>query len=164
MNQSPESPSTQEILASMLDFFAASPDEQIRTLENYYRECELHAAATQATRPPHFRATPHLHDPLVELAEALDSYTDCCTTEVYSGTSFFVGPLPKDVVLVMHELSKKVDSILLSDQKKMFAPGALRMGEWQEVRQLASNGLEKWARQRPLHELGLYELMCHVAD
>ena len=164
MSQPSESPSTQEILASLLDFFAASPEDQSRTLGNYYKECEERAAATRETRQPPERATPHLHDPLVELTEALWECSSSCTTQICSETTFFVGPLPKDLVLVMCELSEKVDSILLSDQKKMFAPGALHMSEWQEVRQLASNGLEKWATQRPLRQLGLSELLCHVAD
>jgi hypothetical protein len=91
MSQSGESPSTEEILASLLDFFAASPEDQSRKLSDYHKVCE------ECDVPP------HIDDPLVELAEALFEYSGNCTTTQKHPDTFFVGPLSQDVVLVMQK-------------------------------------------------------------
>ena len=151
MHQTDESPSPQEVLASMLDFFAASADDQSRTVDDYYRVCQARRCAA------------HLHDPLVELTEALGEYADCCTTTERSAEAFFVGPLPKEVVLRMRELSKQAEA-MLADQSKLFAVEYLGRSEWQGLRELARRGLEQWSHSRPRVRMSFYELMCQVVD
>jgi hypothetical protein len=152
MNPSAESPSTKEILASLLNFFAASPEEQSRRLGDYRKTCDDRGM------------TRHLHDPLVELAEALYEYGESCTTTEGHPAAFFVGPLPPDVVSVTHELSSQLYSMLRSNIERLFVVECLNKAQWQAVRELAGKALTRWGSFRPAVQLGLYELMCHVAD
>jgi hypothetical protein len=152
MSGSSEQPSTQEILVSLLDFFAASPQEQSRRLGNYQDECSLRG----------FPA--HLHDPLVELAEALETYASACSPREEHPETFYVGPLPAEVVSLMHELSRTINSLLVSDQKEFFAMEFLGKPEWQTVRELAQKGLAQWGELKPKVSLSLFETMCQVVD
>ena len=77
---------------------------------------------------------------------------------------FYVGPLPANVVSLMHRLGRRVGSLLASDLKEFFAVEFLGKTEWRSVRELAREGLAQWDRLEPKTSLSLFETMCHVAD
>lgn len=152
MSHSSESPSTREELASLLDFFAASAKEQVRRLDDYRDECSRRGYPA------------HIHDPLVELAEALETYASACSPREEHPETFYVGPLPVNVVSLMHELSRKINSLLVSEQKVFFAVEFLEKAEWRDVRELARKGVAAWGGLKPKVSLSLFETMCQVVD
>jgi hypothetical protein len=153
VNKSPdsESPGTIAILVNLLRFFQASATEQVETLAHYDQACAEKGA-------------PHLHDPLIELTEALYTYCGAAVSAPHHPDSFFVGPLPKEAVRLMQELSALAEKLLISNLQTLFSRDVLDRPEWQRVRALANAGLHQLGDLATQTPSSLYDLMCYVAD
>jgi hypothetical protein len=147
-----QTPDEISILIALLRFFARLPAEQVEALNEYDMVCREKGGA------------PHLHDPLIELTEGLYTYCGASVSTPHHPKSFFVGPLPGTAVKTMHSLASVVEQMLTSRLENMFSREHLSRAEWERVRDLAREGLERLARSGTESPLSLFEVMCCVAD
>ena len=142
-----------EILTCLLRFFASSPDEQAKQLDEYYESCKIS------------ESVPHLDDPLVELSEALWSYTNRFTVnrpETDDLVSMFAND--DETALLLQELAALMELMWKTDTKELFEPNHFKSIEWRILRRYSGDALLRCQRLAPGVQLSLFDLMLEVAD
>lgn len=135
-------PSVREIALAVLQFLAASPDEQIRALQAYQEMLKR-----DNLQPA------HIWNPFVEIAEGMLKLCTEGSSEMFNPEALVA---IEEVECVLELIFNQPGGCEVNDLQITCDP------EWRVVRLLASNAIN--AARGPTSDLSVYEILCHVGD